>query len=155
VIFPLRRFPSRTPIPSLGGATARYKPLIPALVIGPIGQVGCQVLVDSAADDVVFPVSLAQQIGVDLTAAVQGQARGVGAPLSVSLVYAPVILLLDDGKEVARWRAVVGFTSGFLHFPLLGIAGGLEHFRTTLDVAKSEVILERQPSLPATLDPVP
>jgi len=113
------------------------------------------ILVDSAADDVVFSTTVAQRIGIDLTLLVQGQATGVGGQRPVTLSYAPVILLLDDGNEVARWRAVVGFTSGFLRFPLLGIAGGLEHFRTTLDIGRRQTILDPQSSLPATLDPVP
>lgn len=155
MIFPLRRFPSSTPVPSLGGSFWRDKPLVPIKVIGKAGEYDRLILVDSGADDVVFSLDVARRIGVDLQSAAQRQAQGVGGQQPVTLYYAPVILLLDDGNEVARWRAVVGFTSRLLRFPLLGIAGGLEHFRTTLDVGRREVILETQPSLPATLDSVP
>jgi hypothetical protein len=42
-----------------------------------------------------------------------------------------------------------------MRFALLGIAGGLEFFRTTLDVSAREIILLPQPSLPVTQDPAP
>ena len=39
-------------------------------------------------------------------------------------------------------------------FPF-GIAGGIEHFRTTFDVPAHEIHLDPHPSLPATQDAVP
>jgi hypothetical protein len=124
-------------------------------VIGPAGQETRWVLVDSASDDVVFPVDLAIRIGVDLSAAPQRSAQGLGGAQPVSLLFAPVILLLSDQTETSRWRAVVGFTRTPLRFALLGIAGGLEHFRTTLDVGDREILLNAKPSLPVTQDPAP
>jgi hypothetical protein len=129
--------------------------VIPIEVTGPARKVPCQILVDTAADDVVFPFDLAVRLGVSLSAAPRGQAQGVGGQQPVTLHYAPVILQLQDQVEVRRWRAVVGFLRGPLRFPLLGIAGGLEHFRTTLDVGAREVELISQPSLPATHDLTP
>jgi hypothetical protein len=69
--------------------------------------------------------------------------------------FAPVILVLTDSIDTYRWRAVVGFTSAFLKFPLFGIAAGLEFFRTTLDGFRKEVELIAQPNLPATQDASP
>ena len=37
MIFSLATFPTANPVPSLSGATARDKPLIPILVVGPTG----------------------------------------------------------------------------------------------------------------------
>jgi hypothetical protein len=150
----MRRSPMPNPIPSLGGATARYKPLIPLTILGPKGQWNPHVSVDTSADDVVFRVATAARLGIDLSRAPQLRASGVGGQIAV-VYYAPVILLLTDGEDAYRWRATVGFTSAFLKFPLFGIAGALEFFRTTLDGFRKQVELIAQPNLPTTQDAVP
>ena len=66
-----------------------------------------------------------------------------------------MILLLDDGIERSRWRAVVGFTAAPLRFALLGIAGGVEYFRTTLDVENREILMLPNASIPTTQDATP
>jgi hypothetical protein len=154
VIFKMRRSLTPNPIPSLGGATVRHRPVIPLTVIGPKGQWSPYVKVDTSADDVVFPLSAAALLGIDLRSAPQLSAGGVGGRSAV-VQYAPVILVLTDNIRTCRWRAVVGFTAAFLKFPLLGIAGGLEFFRTTLDGFRKEVELVAQPHLPATQGAVP
>ncbi len=111
-------------------------------------------LVDPGSDDVVFPVGVAMGIGIDLSGAIKGSSQGVGGTV-VPVLYAPSIMRLSDGFEVHRWRAVVAYTQAGLRFSLFGIAGGLEHFRTTLDLARREIEMVVQPSLPATQDPVP
>ncbi|MCI0459108.1 MAG: hypothetical protein L0Z62_19295 [Gemmataceae bacterium] len=143
------------PVPSLGGARHRDKPVIPLEVIGPAGRAAPGAIVDSAADDVVFPFALAAQLGIDLSQAPPLHAPGVGSTQPSDLLYASVILELSDGKDSARWRAVVAFTKAHLRLPLFGVAGGIEHFRTILDVPKREVILDPHPTLPSTQDPVP
>jgi hypothetical protein len=153
LIFPFRPYRLKVPAPSLGGGMLRYKPVISLTVIGPSGQVAHPTLVDSGADDIVFPIQVAGRIGVDLSAAVAGQAQGLGGSQPVGLLYSPVILLLSDGTQTCRWRAITAFTGTKLHFAILGIAGGLEHFRTTLDVQSREIILLPQPSLPAVTVP--
>jgi predicted aspartyl protease len=155
MIFTVPGFASRTPVVSLGGRRVRYKAIIPIRVAGPVTEEICQILVDTGADDVVFPVDLASRLGVNLSSAPQRQAGGVGHRQAVSIAFAPVILQLEEGSEVFRWRAMVGFTAAPLRLPLLGIAGALEHFRTTLDVQARELLLIAHPSLPVTSDPVP
>jgi hypothetical protein len=131
----------------------RYKPIISLTVIGPRNQVAQPALEDSGADDVVFPMQVAAHIGLNLSAAPAGQAQGLGGPQPVGLLYAPVILVLSDGTQTCRWRAVTAFTGTRLRFAIFGIAGGLEHFRTTLDVQSREIILLPQPSLPTATVP--
>jgi hypothetical protein len=153
--FAVTTFRTRAPVPSLGGARVRSKPLAPLSVIGPGGQDTLLTLVDSGADDVVFPAALAPRLGIDLSAAPAGAAQGVGSAQPLGLLYALVILLLTDGQELRRWRAVVAFTQSPLRFPLFGVAGGLEHFLFKLDVGGGEFLLEAKPTLPATQDLVP
>jgi hypothetical protein len=155
LIFPLRIYPTRRPVPSLRGGTTRPKPVIPLTVIGPGGVDLCQVLVDTGADDIVFRLLTATKTGISLLNLPQGGARGVGAPAPATLYYAPVILALDDGVQSCRWRATVAFSPAIGPFPLFGIAGGLEFFRTTLDVGALQVELIPKLTLPATQDPVP
>ena len=155
MIFVLRRYLVPNPIPSLGGARIRQKPVVPLRIIGPTGDYIPNGLVDSAADDVVFPLDAAARIGIDLSQAPQLQAQGVGSVQSAGLLFAPVILELSDGNETCRWRAMVAFTAAPMRLPLLGIAGGLEYFRTILDVEQGIVILDRKPILPATQDDIP
>ncbi len=108
MIFRLRGYVTPNPIPSLGGSRVRYKPVVPLRVIGPGGQYNPPVLVDSGADDVVFPIGVAPQLGIDLAHAAYLDAQGVGGG-SARVFYAPAILLLTDGVDTYRWRAVVGF----------------------------------------------
>jgi hypothetical protein len=129
--------------------------VIPITILGPQGQDTRDILVDTGSDDIVFPATVAVQIGIDLSKLSQRHAHGVGSQQPVGLLYAPVILELMDQTEVCRWRAVVGFTHATLRFPLFGIAGGLEHYRTTLDVPDRELIMIAKPSLPVTQDPIP
>jgi hypothetical protein len=155
LIFPLMSFSTRAPVPSLGGSITRFKPVIPIEVVGPAGQGQYNILVDTGADDVVFPFDIADDIGVDLSVAPVRQAQGVGSAAPSVLVYAPVILKLQDSQETCRWRAVVAFTRAPMRLALLGIAGGLQYFRTILDLDAREVQLLPQPLLPRTQDTVP
>ena len=153
--FTLRTYRSSTPIPSLRGSTARSKPIIPMTVIGARAQETCFVLVDTGSDDVVFPVALAQRIGVDLSRAPQRHSQGVGSVQPVPILYAPVILALSDHQQTIRWRATVGFTSVPLQFSLLGVASGLEFFQTILDVPQRKIELLPNSTLPVTQDLIP
>jgi hypothetical protein len=112
------------------------------------------ILVDTGADDVVFPQHLAAKIGVDLSVAQPGSSLVVGGN-ALPVLFAPVILLMDNGKERFRWRAVVGFAPLTTQYGLFGIAGGLQYFRMTLDIEDRELHLTPKPSLPVTQDAVP
>src|SRR5262249_7299887 len=136
-------------------ATSRYRPFIPLTVCGPAGMEKRPALVDTGADDVVFPLDVAPKIGISLANLPKGQARGVGATSPAALFYASVILNLDDGNETARWRAVVGFSPALSRWAVFGIAGGIEFFRTTVDVEVQQIELIANSSLPSTQDTIP
>jgi hypothetical protein len=126
-------FRAKPPAPSLGGGTRRYKPVITISVGGPRARQVRQILADTGADDVVFPDILASHLGIDLSLATPGSSFVASGSQPIPVLFAPVVLTLDDGKESCRWRAVVGFAPLRSAYGLFGIAGGLEHFRTTLD----------------------
>jgi len=97
----------------------------------PQGSWAIDSLLDSGADDSVFPEAFGAKIGLDLRHAPQG--RATGATLAgVPLRYAQVILRLTDGREFREWPAWVGFTSVPLTYPMLGFAGFLQFFNAYL-----------------------
>ena len=153
--FSIPWFLAPQPMPSLGGGRRRYRPVITMRVVGPRAQETIQVIVDSAADDIVVATRVAHHVGVDLSSAVIRTSQGVGYSQPTPLYFAPVILELNDGKESCRWRAVVGFTPVPPRFAMFGVAGGLEYYRATFDIADRELLLDPKPSLPRTDDLMP
>jgi hypothetical protein len=127
LIYRYRLFPVSQPIPSLGGRWVRPRPIVPVSITGPMDTRARDALLDSAADDTIFPERLAADIGIDLRNTPRGVGRGVGMA-AVPVRFAQVVLRLADGKETREWSAVVAFTSAQLYRPLLGFAGCLQFF---------------------------
>jgi hypothetical protein len=106
-------------------------------------------LVDTAADDTVFPQKIAAAIGVDLTHVPEGEGEGVGKK-KVRLPYAEITLRLTDGTEFREWRGWVGFTAAQLTLPLLGYAGCLEYFTAVFQGDREELELTVNSTYPGT-----
>ena len=153
--FPFKSFRTTLPVPSLGGAMFRRKPVISVVLTGPSGVLQPDVLLDTGSDDVVFPMSFAPLLGAQLDPTTSRQAAGAGTRQPVGLLYAPMILEVKDAVQACRWRAVVAFTTAKLIFPLFGFAGGLQYFRTICDMDADEIVLDPRASLPATQAAVP
>ena len=135
---------SSCPILTLGGRWVRPQPLVGVNVVGPMGSrhiIGC---LDCAADDTIFSEKLTAQLGIDLTGAPTGTARGVGM-VPVPLRFAQITLQLSGGVEVREWRAWAGFTSARLSRPLFGFAGFLQYFTSTFwgDLEEFELTVNR------------
>src|SRR5262249_32616755 len=94
LIFPIPTFRTVRPLPSLGGATNRTKPMIKLILVGPHSTVACQALVDTGCDDVVFPFDLAALVGIPLSGAPQHSASGFGSRTATSVNYGAAILQL-------------------------------------------------------------
>jgi hypothetical protein len=106
-------------------------------------------VLDMAADDTVFPASLAALLGIDLTHAPQGTSSGVGSQ-GILVQYAQVTLRLTDGREFREWPAWVGFTSASLPYPMLGFAGCLQFFNAHFLGDREEVELTVNNLYPGT-----
>jgi hypothetical protein len=129
--FPYQFIALSRPVLPLGGRMGRPRPVVAISVVGPTGTWLAEGLLDSGADDVVFPEDVALRTGIDLTNAQTG--GGPGATLaSVPLRYARVGLRLTDGTEFHEWEAWVGFTAAKMYRPMLGFAGCLQFFDTNL-----------------------
>jgi hypothetical protein len=123
--------------------------LITVSVVGPGGTHVVEGLVDSGADETVFPEDVAARIGVDLTGAPQG--RGAGASLAgVPLRYGEVGLRIASRSERREWRAWVGFTSAKIYRPMLGFAGFLQFFTAAFHGDREQVELTINPLYPGT-----
>ena len=141
MIFTYMPLPTKRPIPSLGGAMLRYRPIIPVGVFGPLGLRVFDGCVDSGSDDTIFPLSLARKLGINLTGAPQGEAHPVGGT-TVPYLYAAVTLRVSDGLETCEWQATVGFVDLPLRWALLGHAGFPDFFDADLRGARREVFFK-------------
>jgi predicted aspartyl protease len=130
VKFPYLGRPVRSPLPSLGGAKVRHRPVTSVRVIGPQGDALRDALLDTGAGDTTFPEDVAALIGVDLSQAPQLRIHLAGRG-AILCRYAEVTLRLTDNVETYEWEAVVGFVSVPLFTPLLGHAGCLQFFDVT------------------------
>jgi hypothetical protein len=147
--YPYKQFPLPYPVVSLGGRRGRARPIIGVTVIGPSDSRLLEGLLDSGADDTVFPEALAVDIGVDLSNAPARQfstADRTAHPVR----YVKVTLRLFDGVERREWPAWVGFSPARLKQPLLGIAGFLQFFDTNLRGAQEVAELTVNSSYPGT-----
>lgn len=132
--------PTRQTTPAAGGASVRYRPIVPIHILAPVMVPPVDACIDSAADDTVFPPHLATRLGIDPATAPTGQARLVGGTV-VQVSYGQVTLLLSDGYESYEWDAVVAFAVVPMRWALLGHAGFLEYFDVQLLGARREAVI--------------
>lgn len=101
------------------GGIAHWRPYVPLRVIGPGGVARpiARALLDTGADDSVFPLSIAQLIGISLPSSTQHVVRwrGQGFPLQ----FARVELELMDGTSLWRWPVLIGFSAAPIRYPIL------------------------------------
>jgi hypothetical protein len=134
---------------TLMGRMHRPKPIVPASITGPFGTRGLDCLLDTAADDTVFPDTYARLLRIDLTNAPTGEAGVVGGAV-VPVRFAAVMLRISDGREHRAWPARVAFTAARLTWPLLGFAGCLQFFGAFFDGEREEVELRVNGLYPGT-----
>jgi len=105
-------------------------------------------LLTPVADDTVFPEWIAGTLGVDLAQAPHGQGAGVSLA-TAPIRYAEIALRVASGTELREWKPWVGFSSAIKQ-PLLGFAGFLQFFTTTLVGDLEEVTLTVNSLYPGT-----
>ena len=143
--------PSKLAPPSLPAASrVRWRPFVRIRIIGSNGRSRStdRALIDSGADDTLFPLSVAHAIGVPLFAdhGYSHSWRGT----SYQLHFGRVHLELTDDISVWRWPAIVGFTPAAIRFPLLGHCGFMEYIETRFLDADRIVELEPNSWYPGT-----
>lgn len=138
--FPYQPRPMRQPVFPLGGAYIRHYPLVPVFLSGPNGGWTRDCLLDSGADDTLFPETAALALGIDLTGAPTASATQANGSV-IQYRYASATLRVSDGNESCEWVAVIGFTNYPLRWPLLGQTGFLQFFDVTLLGTSREIVL--------------
>jgi hypothetical protein len=134
------------PVVPHGGVLYRLRPVVSVIVSGPGGSRITDTLIDSGADDTVFPTRFAGLIGLSLDQAPTGYARGVGGAI-LPCRYATVELRLSDGAEVFQWRTLVAF-SDQVTLALLGHVGFFDFFVVTFHGAAKEVVIVPDATFP-------
>jgi len=143
------------PPPSLPpAAQGRWRPLVPVTVHGPAGRFLSfgRALVDSGADDTIFPLDVATQLGVALLPATGHAMRWAGQ--RHPLRYGTVELELEDDRgNSLRWTATVAFTAAGVRYPLLGMAGCLEYLEVKFLGKDRALEVEATDLLPLPVQP--
>jgi hypothetical protein len=147
--FPYLQVAKGQPIVALGGKVHRPRPVIGVTMIGPSGAVPYDGLLDSGADDTLFPEDVAALIGIDLTNAPRGTASAYGHSV-IPVRYAEATLRIADNQERREWRAWVSFAPVVRRYALLGYAGFLQYFTATFHGDREEVELTVNSIYPGT-----
>ncbi|HYV36005.1 MAG TPA: hypothetical protein VE988_09905 [Gemmataceae bacterium] len=137
------------PVLTLGGRFVRPRPVITVTLIGPAATWLFDGLLDTAADDTVFPEWIARRLGIDLSHAPAGMASGVGM-VAIPVHFAEVVLRVASNVEQHEWKTWVAFTAAPLRRPLLGFAGFLQFFTATFHGDREEVDLTVNSLYPGT-----
>ena len=149
------RFPyslNISPAIDTGEEIVVLRPEIPVRVHGPNGVVECFALVDSGADNSIFPIEIAHTLGI-VTERGRGPAPRDFGGNEIPISFADVLLEVVDETETAiRWRARAYFAEqeSSNDVVVLGHEGFLDHFTATFDGAECELRLEPTGDLPAT-----
>ena len=133
VKFPYRRYQVR----GSTGSTPRiiHRPVIPIRLTGPGGDLRLFALVDTGADETLFPRWAAEQIEVPVDESKPLDIVGIGGH-RVSALPGHVEFELTDDQQVYQWPSVVRFASwpeSQTQLAILGHAGCLNFFTTIFD----------------------
>jgi hypothetical protein len=138
------------PPPSLPkAARERWRPVVPITVHGPLGATLAlsHALVDSGADDSIFPLDVATVLAIQFLPGSGHAMRWRGQ--AHALRFGSVELELRDSHgNSLRWPAILAFTTAKVHYPLLGIWGFLEFLEAKFRGAARILELEADASFP-------
>jgi hypothetical protein len=135
------------------GTLVRWRPFVPirvhSLTTGQDYDIN-EALVDSGADDTIFPMDVATLTGIALL-----PLGSIGHSIRWGtsrhpIRFGEVRLELSDGIEAWNWNAIVAFTPAPIRYPLLGQASFFSFFDITFKGEAREVSLETNPSFPGT-----
>jgi hypothetical protein len=90
---------AKTPQPAMSGSLIRHRPITAVRVSGPTGSWILDGLLDSGADDTVFPQWLAPMVGIDLNLAIDHEIHLAGRGKPISCRYHTATLCITDGKH--------------------------------------------------------
>ncbi len=139
---------SPVPVPSLGGASVRHRPIVSARIHGPHQSLLLDGQLDTGAEDTILPERYAPRLGLNLSARPRLSLHLAGRGV-VSCRFAAVTLRITDGcRETYEWPAMIGFVAVPLLRSLWGHAGFLQFFDVTFRGAAHEVEIVTNASFP-------
>lgn len=119
------------------------RPVITIRVVGPNADARWDALVDSGADETLFPLSLAEILGVELDQELISEAAGISGD-RLKIQYGNVELRIESGTETVVWKTTVGFVdfgSASDEVIILGHGGCRDFFTAIFDGEKAELEL--------------
>jgi len=136
--------------PDTGEPAIIFRPEVPIRLHGPNGSDDFQALVDTGADNTVFPKALADALGIPLIAGTGPAAQAFGGQ-KIALSYADVELELIHAQGNLRWLARVYFVADEAAEPtvILGHQGFLDYFTATFRGEECALDLEPNSYLPS------
>jgi hypothetical protein len=126
------------------------RPIITIRILGSRSQARWDALVDTGADETLFPLALAELLGVELDPRMVGVAAGISGD-RLKVHYGAVELQIENGPEVVSWKTTVGFAdfqSESDEPVILGQDGCLEFFTASFDGENAELELVANSLLP-------
>jgi hypothetical protein len=137
--------------PDTGEETIIFRPEVPLHIHGSGGSAIYLALVDTGADNSVFPLSIARELNI-----VTYDAKGPGATAfdgqHIPLSYGDVQLELSENNTSARWQARVyfyEFTRAEAETLVIGHDGFLDFFTAIFDGEHMTLDLEPNGEMPA------
>lgn len=147
--FPYREYVSVFP------GTCDYRlilrPIITIRIAGARMDARWDALVDTGADETLFPLSLAEALGVELDQQLTSEAAGISGD-RLKIHYGDVELRIESGQEFVAWKTTVGFVefgSASDEVIILGHGGCLDYFTATFDGENAELKLIPNSLLPS------
>lgn len=123
-----------------------HRPVIPLRIVGTSGHLEFRGLVDTGADDTLFPEAVIDQLGIAIPPGDRAVIVGIEGSTTV-VRYGTVDLMLPGPGGGYRWSARVGFHAGFRI--VLGHVGFLEYFTATFNGRSRQLTLTPNGSAPA------
>ncbi len=148
------KFPYREYVSVFPGSTdfrLILRPVITIRVVGPKADARWDALVDSGADETLFPLSLAEVLGVELDEELISEAAGISGD-RLKIQYGDVELRIESDSEIIEWKTTVGFVdfgSASDEVIILGHGGCLDFFTATFDGENAELKLTPNGLLPS------
>lgn len=127
------------------------RPVITIRIIGPKSEARWDALVDSGADETLFPLSLAEVLGIALDQEFISEAAGISGD-RLKIQYGDVVLRIETEQDDIEWKTTVGFVdfgSASDEVIILGHGGCLDFFTATFDGEKAELELKPNALLPS------
>ena len=127
------------------------RPVITIRIIGPKSEARWDALVDSGADETLFPLSLAEVLGVELDQEFISEAADISGD-RLKIQYGDVVLRIETEQDDIEWKTTVGFVdfgSASDEVIILGHGGCLDFFTATFDGEKAELELKPNALLPS------